>query len=298
MMASTAPLSAPSQQLEIAPELKRIANRFVSDIHEDLAKDKLIFPSVPSVVVKIRKVMEDPDASVNEITRAISLDPALSAKLLKVANSVFYANASPCRDLRSAVIRLGADAIEHAVMLLVVARVFAVGERRRIQPYLARLWRHSVLVASISERLADRIGQLEADVALLAGLVHDLGKVPVLVRAEKVPQLLTRREIIEPLALALHCKVGRAMLAAWRFPPELVAVADAHEDFTRASDGPADYLDLVMVANLMSYAGTSHPYAAVDWAEVPAARKLGVDAHAVDEVLEGARPTENALRTI
>lgn len=297
-MASPAMLEIPVSRGDGSKSLALLSTQFVGEIREALSNDRLVWPSMPSVVLKIRSVMQDPGSSVDDITRATSMDPALSAQLLRAANSVYYGASNPCRDLRGAVVRLGAKALEHVVMLLVVARVFSVGKRGRIQPHLARMWRHSTLVGSLCECLAQRTEHLEPDVALLAGLIHDIGALPVLVRAAGTPQLLDNRQLLDPLVDALHCEVGHAMLEAWQFPGELVTIATEHEDLDRDVPGELDYTDLVIAANLISHMGTRHRHAETDWSAVPAMAKIALNPTLITEILEGAKQKEVALRNL
>ena len=253
---------------------------------------------MPVGVLKVRKVIQDPDTTAADVTRAAATDPALSTKLLRVANSVYYSGSTPCRDLHSAVVRLGSNAIEHVVMVFVVAQVFSVGNRRRIQPYLRRLWRHSTLVAAISELLAGNFPHLDKDVAMLAGLTHDIGALPVLVRAERVSTLIANRRLLEPLVSMLHCEIGQAMLQTWRFPSELAAVVAEHEQLFRNSGDKADYVDVVMAANIASHWGTEHPSASTDPSTIPALGKVGLEPEQLPELLAQAEKKEALLREL
>ena len=290
-------LAAPRTD-DLPPNLKRAAHRFVDDIRLDLKRDKLVWPSVPVSVVKIRDIARRSDASADEIARAAATDPALATRFLKVANSVFYGGMTPCRDLHSAVVRLGNSAVEHVVLLFVVAQVYSIGSRRKIQPYLRRLWRHSTTVAALASLLADRSRDLDSDVAMLAGLTHDIGALPVLVRAERVPQLIECRELLDPLVKALHCEVGQAMLQAWRFPTELVSAAAAHEQVSRVGGECPDYVDTVIVANLLSRLPANDHEKARPWLELPAFSKLDIEFDELPALCEGARSKEADLRQI
>ena len=278
--------------------LDRAALRFADDIRDDLAKDKLVWPSVPGGVLKVRKVIQDPDATAADVARAAAADPALSTKLVRVANSVYYGGSTPCRDLHSAVVRLGRSAIEHVVMVFVVAQVFSVGNRRRIQPHLRRLWRHSTLVAAISELVAGQLPHLDKEVAMLAGLTHDIGALPVLVRAERVSALISNRKLLGPLVSMLHCELGQAMLHEWRFPSELTSVVADHEKLSRNSGIKADYVDVVMVANITSHLDTEHPLGAPDLSKIPALGKVGLEPDQLPEFLAQAVEKEALLREL
>ena len=89
------------------------------------------------------------------------------------------------------------------------------------------------------------------------------------------------------------------MLDKWQFPEVVAAAAGGHEDLSRKHDGPADYTDLVIVANLQSYMGTDHPLAQVPWSEVPAFEKLGLDTEVsvvnMEEEGESIRELQQAL---
>ena len=253
---------------------------------------------MPTGVVKIRKLLKHPDTSPDDISRAASTDPALATKLLRVANSVYHGSFNPCRDLRSAVVRLGSNTIEHVAMLYVVSQVFNVGARRQIQPLLKTLWQHSTQVATLSELLAEKFAHLKPDVAMLAGLTHDIGTLPVLVRAQKVPALMQNPHWLNRLVERLHCEIGQAMLQAWRFPAEFVSVVAGHSHLTRRSPEAVDYVDIVMIANLVSHAGEDNRLTAHDWQDVPAFNKLGLDAGELLALLEEAKANEAKLRDL
>lgn len=278
--------------------LERIIERFRSDIRNDLVSDRLVCPSLPDVALKVRKVMENPKATANDITRTVATDPALSAQVLRVANSVYYHGGDPVSDLQRAVVRLGNHVVQHVVMLLVVSQIYNVRSRPGIKPHLVRLWHHSTLVATISQLLTKRFTQLQPEVAMLGGLIHDIGTFPILVRAEKIPQVISEPRILQPLIGSLHTEVGRAILEQWRFPSELVAVASEHEDLQRSASDVPDYVDVVQVGNLLSYMDSEHRLAQVDWSMVPAVGKLAVTQEIAEDIVDYAASKVATLRSL
>lgn len=98
---------------------------------------------------------------------------------------------------------------------------------------------------------------------------------PGLTKAEDSPELLEDEAKLDYALLKLHSQIGAAILKAWNFPPEMVAVAAEHEKLDRDST-EADYVDVVMVANLQSYMDSKHPLAQADWDNIPAFAKLGL----------------------
>ncbi len=115
--------------------------------------------------------------------------------------------------------------------------------------------------------------------ALVAGLIHDIGKIPILIKACDYEVLTRKEEYLDRLLEELHTGMGKAILKSWEFDSALVAVAAEHEDLERQpQDALPDYVDLVQVANILSYEGTQHPLAQVDRDQVGAFQRLGISA--------------------
>jgi len=148
---------------------------------------------------------------------------------------------------------------------------------------LREVWEHSVQVAAIARALAGGVPGVLPDQAMLAGLLHDIGTLPILYRAEERYELLATPGLLDHLITRLHTRVGGAILKHWKFPDALVAVAAEHEDLERAHSGGPDLVDVVQVANLQSHIDTDHHLGQVDWSTVPAFQQLGLDVD-VDEI--------------
>ena len=278
--------------------VQQLADRFLNDIRNDLAKDRLVLPSLPDVVLRVWMALEAKDANARRIADAIARDPALSVRLLRVANSAFYGQArKPVTDLARAVARLGNKLVRYMVAILEVAQVYNVKAHPLTQPHLEHLWHESTLIATLAELIARRLPHLSPEEALLAGLIHRIGMLPILVRAETVPAILNDPRILRGLAETLEPEVGRTLLTHWQFPPELVAVAAEHDDLTRESPGLADYVDVVQTALLMAYQGTEHPLGQVVWGEVPATLSVGLEPEDGQDMLEYASVRAAELRT-
>lgn len=230
----------------------RMVETFAARIRMDVELDRVVWPSIPATVLRVRQLVQDSESATDDICEAIAADPALATRIVKAANSAAFAGASSCNNLKRAVVRLGNAVIENVALILTVARVFSVGKRAIIQSHLARLWDHSTRVAALSEVLTERAAHLQRDVVLLGGLIHDVGKIPVLVQAQKYPTLIKNPVLLDALVGSLHTELGTAVLESWHLPPELVAVAAEHEELEADRPGLASCLDVVLVANALS----------------------------------------------
>jgi putative nucleotidyltransferase with HDIG domain len=148
------------------------------------------------------------------------------------------------------------------------------------------LWNHSAHVAAISQVLATHFSILKADEAMLAGVLHDIGKLPILSKARKLPHLAENEKPLDMVLERLHPALGKAILSAWHFDEEIIAAAAEHENIHRDST-MLDYADIVVVANIHSHMGKPEAKR-IELDKVPALKKLNLDPEASIAVLEEA----------
>ena len=273
--------------------------RFMEEVLEDLKNDRLVLPTLPEVALRVREVVDDDDASIADLTRIIASDAALSARLVHVANSPLLRGNRDVQTLEEAATRLGMRLIRDMVTSMVMQQMFQatteVTDRK-----LREVWEHSTQVAAIAHALASQFTPLKPEEAMLAGLVHDIGKLPLLTKAEEQPEILEDEDALDQLLWRLHPRIGGVILRAWGFPEALAAVAEQHEKLDREVP-EADYVDVVTVANLQAHMGGDHPHADADWDKVPAVHRLGLNPEVsvieMDETAAEIEEVESLLRS-
>lgn len=249
---------------------------FVDELIQDLESGQLQLPTLPEVALRVRDVVDDEDANAHQIADIIAQDAALSARLIQVANSPLYRGRNEIDRLSMVVARLGNKLVRNLVTSQVMKQMFQA-TNDLVDQRLREVWEHSVQVAAIARALAGGVPGVLPDQAMLAGLIHDIGVLPILYRAEERDDLLETPGLLDQLIDHLHTRIGGAILKHWKFPEALVAVAAEHENLERAHDGPADLVDLVQVANLQSRIDTGHRLGHVDWSRISAFQRLGLD---------------------
>jgi putative nucleotidyltransferase with HDIG domain len=256
---------------------------FVNELIEDLESGQLQLPTLPEVALRVRDVVDDEDANASQIADIIAQDAALSARLIQVANSPLYRGRQEIDRLSMVVARLGNKLVRNLVTSQVMKQMFQA-TNDLVDQRLRALWEHSVQVAAIARALANRAPGVLPDQAMLAGLIHDIGTLPILYRAEERDELLDTPGLLDQLIMCLHTRIGGAILQHWKFPEALVAVAAEHEDLQRSHAGGADLVDVVQVANLQSHIDTGHRLSQADWSQVSAFQRLGlgVDVHEIE----------------
>ncbi|HHO68806.1 MAG TPA: HDOD domain-containing protein, partial [Gammaproteobacteria bacterium] len=217
---------------------------FVKELIHDLESGELQLPTLPEVALRVRDAVEDEDATANRIAEIIAMDAALSARLIHVANSPLYRGRKEIDRLPMVVSRLGNSLVRSLVTSQVMKQMFQATSDA-VDQRLRGVWEHSVQVAAIARALAAQFTKVAPDQAMLAGLLHDIGVLPVLYRAEERDELLEDTDLLDDLIKELHGCIGAAILRHWKFPDSLVAVAAEHENLQRSHDGPADLIDVV-----------------------------------------------------
>jgi HD-like signal output (HDOD) protein len=269
---------------------------FLDHVHEELAANRLILPTLPDVAIKVRNAVGNGDVSTQELAAIIMTDVALTSRLIHVANSPLYRGATEINNIQLAIARLGDNTVRNLVTSLVMQQMFRPTVKL-LEDLFRKIWEQSVLVSSISRALAVFTPHLNVDEAMLAGLIHQIGKLPILTLAEKIPEFRKSPTRMEKLLEKAHPAVGKLIMEAWDFPEMLKPVAYEYVNFQYDSGAKADYVDIVQVAFLQSIAGTDHPACRVDCSLVAAFAKLGIEPDSEVLEIEGVSDEIELART-
>jgi len=272
-------------------------HNIVTEILSDLKANRLRLPTLPQVAIKINDIIDSPNATAKKVAKVLGTDAALSARLIQTANSPLIRSSTPVDNVQSAVTRLGMMTVRNLVTSFLVNQLFHT-RYSSLKTRISQLWNHSIHVAAISYVLALRFSDLKPDEAMLAGLIHDIGKLPIIAKAEHHPELALDPDAIDSLNNKLHPVLGKIILQAWRFSPEFVTVAEQHDNLQRQSE-KLDLTDIVTVANLHSYSGKAHnPHKNADWSQVEAFKKMGLDPLGSIDVLKEAHDEIRAIQRL
>ncbi|MCF6324541.1 MAG: HDOD domain-containing protein [Gammaproteobacteria bacterium] len=254
-----------------------LIKRFVHELLHDIKVNRITLPTLPEVANKIRTMVDNPNASANDLYDTLKLDVALSARLLKLANSPLFRVRKSIEDLNTAITRLGNRNIKNLVTNLVLEQMFqSECYSPEVQNKLKAQWKYNLRIAAISYFLAKNYTSLNADEAMMAGLIHDIGTLPIIEYAESIPELSSNPAALEMLVNKLHTNIGRLILKKWRFPESLITVASEHEDLFRNPGVNLDYTDIIIIANFLAQIGTDHPSTKLDWNTIPAFNRISI----------------------
>jgi HD-like signal output (HDOD) protein len=248
--------------------------KFLEELYQALRSDKLVLPTLPEMALKVRDVVSDENSSLADVAKVVNRDPALAARLIQLANSPLLKSRVPIESVDMAVMRMGAGMVRNIVTAMVMEQLFQA-TRDVTDRKLRQCWKHASEVSSIAVGIALQHPHYAPDQAMLAGLVHDIGILPILTMAEDFPDLLQDEARLDDLIQRAHPFVGQAILKHWNFPDALIMVPREHENLMYESMGKPDYVDLIIVANMQSE--RNHGRLPNNLKTIPAYRKLGLD---------------------
>lgn len=270
--------------------------KFLESIRSDLASNRLALPVLPEIALKVRDAVEDDNANIDSIAKIIEEDTSVSARLMQVANSALFSRGRPAQDVKSAIMSLGMNMVKSLVVGVVMKQMFQPTEAR-IDEILRETLQHSAEVAAFCRVFASLklrgVKGINPDTAFLAGLMHDIGVLPILMYAHDCDFVVSDEELLSTIQ-ELHCEVGKSVLEKWNFPPEIINAVASHEDVSCLYDDKLDYSDIVMVANIESRVHSGGIYAErwkdVDLSKNPAFQKLGIDPSFDEEIVLAPPP--------
>lgn len=223
---------------------------------EYLLEEIITLPSLPATLARIIQLLNDPESSLSDVGKAITQDPAIALKTLRLANSAAYGLREHVTSVEHAVALLGAKVIQNLVL---TATVFDT-----LSHSAGLVFQHSI-AAGLAARAVLRVGRirlpLQPDEAFVYGLLHDIGKIILedymaedlmqaeeVSRSRRIPAYQVECEVIG----ADHAEVGGRLAMNWRLPESIASAILAHHDLSRCdNDDSRRYAALLNVADAM-----------------------------------------------
>jgi len=268
------------QNLDVDSQLFK--HKLFQRIYHDLTEDRLALPTLPEVLIHIQSLVSSQQQA-TDLASIIASDPALSAAVVKIANSSVYRNKQRVGTVPEAVDCIGADQLKE-ILIKNVTRSLHYSYSPEIISRVQAVWWHSAEVAAIAYALAKLLKKFDPKRAMLMGLLHDIGMLPIYYYADRYPELMDRTQSLDDLVKQLHGDLGALILANWKFPPDFVEVSIDADDWLYTSDQDDDYSELIMIAHLHSFIGKGEEKKLLaipdehlpSIIELPAYKKLGL----------------------
>ena len=259
---------------------------------------KVELPVLPHVYNSVNEIMDGEDYSVDDIIKIIETEPAISAALITISNSSFYRGTAVNKTLDQAVTRIGLKATRHYIFMI-EGRFLFKSEHKDFANIMHKLWDHSLATSICARELSIQLGKGDKDVIFSMGLLHDIGKLPLvnlLIELTDQGADITEETIYSVFA-TLHTEIGAIMLTQWHFPDEIINIVKYHHDITDTSKHTPELL-IVHLANILvrtlGYSLKSHEGIVID--QIESAQLLNIDKTALEEVLSVVKENIESIK--
>jgi len=187
-------------------------------------------PTLPTVIDRITKLLQNPKTSAEEIGKAITTDQALASKVLKLVNSAFYGFPGKISTITHAIVILGFATVKNIVLTASIFDAFR-GKGKNVTGFdLEQFWFHSIACGAASQSIAKHIGSTEKEECFIAGLIHDIGKLIIyrnlpedfesLLKHSKDNSVLFYQSETELFDIT-HQEAGGMLAEKWNLPKNL-----------------------------------------------------------------------------
>lgn len=258
-------------------------------------------PSLPHIAMDAVRAIDRDDADPRDLAAILIHDPPITAKLIRAANSPLFHGLTLVDDCDKAIVRLGMKTARQLILAFAMGELFKARDPA-LRQRLEALWQHSTEVAAIAMVLSRELRCLQPEEAMVAGLLHDIGSVPIYHLVVEDEELAADDDALEELVARHRGELGARLLADWNFPDSLVTAAREAEDWWRDPAPGPDYADMVIVAQLHAWMGRPDPPDLPPMVRLPSFRKVtarrGLDPETSLAVLADARGRIQEARSL
>jgi putative nucleotidyltransferase with HDIG domain len=235
-----------------------VVSKLTDIILKRLDSDNLLVPAMPAIAVQCMRLLEDPNQTFKKVGELVGKDPLLASRVLRLANSAAFPGKTPANTLEQAIPRMGTEGLKLALVHYSMYQAFSSRDAR-IQSAFRGIWEHSLAVALVAKEIAGNIdgnGAVDAGVAYLAGLLHDVGKPVVaalLLEAEKLASVhksavpWISHKVWSQVVDRSHRNIGVALSRRWQLPDEISSAVERCAAYDAAI--PRTYSNIVCLAN-------------------------------------------------
>lgn len=223
-------------------------NALMTLLMTKLATNMLVLPTLPEIAVRVRQAADDPDINLHAMAEVIALDPALAARMIKIANSAFIGRSIKVATLNQAVTRIGLSQVKNIATAMALEQLF-VSHSPEIAAKMSELWRDTVHITCVAMACLQsylpkhKHDNLNLDTLTLAALIHRIGVLPILVEAEKHAQVFGEAKFLSHAITEFSSPIGEEIMRSWGFADVFVDVVRGWQ--TTDFNGVVTYTDFV-----------------------------------------------------
>lgn len=229
------------------------AAQFLTKLQGELSGGELEIAGFPDTCVRLLRELRDVFVSNATLARLVKGDPALSLRVIAMANSAAYQSSSgSIGDVGGAISRIGLATLRTVVLAHAFATLRDQKTYKLVQTRIGEIWSRSLAMAVVARAIATRAagGRIDREALVLGGMLSGVGKIYLLAEMAHHEKVLEDFAAVEHLLETWHMKIGRRLLLQWEFPESTVRAATSWE-LARSSTSEDPILDSLYVSSLL-----------------------------------------------
>lgn len=277
--------------------MKRIDTELINKILADAKSGNLRLPSPPEFAQELHAAIKDDRRDNSYVARIIQYDPGLTTRIIKIANSPVYRGKDKVTQCKEAVTRIGMQNTRQLVLAFTLANAFTPNSEI-IRKHMNNVWDVSREIAVLSFIIAGKATRMDPHRALMAGLIHNIGELPVLQYINDYREIFDNPERLTNMTNTLKGVLGNFVLRSWGFDDELALLPKEVDDWMRDPAPEPDYADLVNVARSYHSIGKPSSNNRPKLYELPAFKKLPLSDLSPQECIQTLKDAEMEMDVV
>lgn len=265
----------------MSAEAMQTAASFVQQLASDLNKGELELPMFPDSVIRIQQAFRTEEVNLDDVVRIISSDPALAARILQLSNSATMRAASEITEVRRAVIRIGNKLVQSSAIAFAIRQAERnEGLSKDSRTALKAIWGESVELAARCYVIAKKFTKLNADEALLTGLLSVVGRLYIFLKSQEFE--VANFDELDTILAEWHPAISKAIAEDWNMSTELVTALETQLDTNPEIGETASLAEVLSAARLLLHQSASGEQLIAS--NFPLLQRLGIADHGDEAV--------------
>lgn len=259
----------------------------VRQLQCDLRSGQIELPALPELTFRIRQSLYNSQTPLDQIARLVQLDPTLATRLIQMANSASYAGTQRTTHCRGAITKLGLTVTRNLITSLTLKQAYQRQRNQQISQLVKAAWLQSCRIGAMAQVLSSLIVGIPHDEAMLAGMVHNIGLLPLVNYLERYPNWITPKSF-QAIAHQFQAPLGLLLLKAWHFEERFWPIPQQSNQLNYESGkSQPNLVDLVLVARVHLHLNANNQnHIAARLKTMPAYHKLPISRLGIGASLE------------
>ncbi|MCB2427490.1 HDOD domain-containing protein [Methylophaga pinxianii] len=227
-----------------------------ADIQHLFAVQNVDYPQKPQVLGRLSYLQQNPHNSMDDVLEIVAMYPNLEQRIIALANSPRFRGIVTIETLKPAILRLGMSQVLTIMTGMILLDYFEKNKTPLLEKYFKNMRTRSLYVSALSYVLAYEKTKVDPEQAMLAGIIHNVGVLPLLLRLAQLPELYYNPKAMDAVAKVIiprtYPLAGRILLTDWQMEPHFIEVASGHQNLQHHISDEIDLIDIVVVARQLS----------------------------------------------